>query len=304
MRARIACLLLCLAPTLGPAQSWDAESRWRFVSGGDDMGAYLAYLRDYPDSPHVAEARRRLEAFENVPPARLLTPSCAATLQARAGEMLASALSRPDGALYDAAVPEGFFLASPTLVVVPRGLAADQVPIEKKVFLTLMTNRGGKCLLMQRWSHGSGLPDDCRCAPADPDYRFPSPQVQAVFADYLRFQAIDQACVASGAASEADAVEAFFSESVSRREARAASLRSLAAAGPPLPADARAELEDLELALPALRRRDFPLLLRARQSGAVADMSPDQLQGLCGARFSGLLAEARRGLDAIAPALP
>jgi hypothetical protein len=301
---RFACLLLCLAPALASAQMWNAESRWEFVSGGDDMGAYLAYLREYPDSPHVAEARRRLEAFENIPPARLLTPSCAATLQSRAEEMLASALSGRDAARYDARVPDGHFLASPTLVVAPRGVAADQAPIEQKVFLTLMTNRDGRCLVMQRWSHGSGLPDDCRCEPADPDFRFPSPQVNAVFADYLRFQAIDQACVARGAVSEGGAVEAFLAESISRREARAASLRGRAAAGPALSEAEQAELEDLDLAIPDLARRDFPLLLQVRQAGAVAGMTPDQLQGLCGARFTGLLAEARRGLDDIAPAPP
>ncbi|MBP6627248.1 MAG: hypothetical protein KA187_07515, partial [Arenimonas sp.] len=114
------------------------------------------------------------------------------------------------------------------------------------------------------------------------------------------FQSIDQACVARGAASEGAAVDAFLAESISRREARAGSLRARAAAGPALSDDEQAQLEDLERAIPDLARRDFPLLLQVRQAGAVAGMTPDQLQGLCGARFSGLLAEARRGLDAIA----
>ncbi len=217
-----------------------------------------------------------------------------------------SFLNNSDSAVPGRAVasPTGHFLSSATLVVVPRGLAPDGVAIEKKVFLTLMTNRDGRCLLMQRWSHGSGLPDDCRCAPVDPGYRFPSPQVNAVFADYLRFQAIDQACRARGTPSEADTVEAFLAESIAHREARVASLRARAAAAAALSDAEQAELEDIELALPDLARRDFPLLLQVRQAGAVAGMTPDQLQGLCGARFTGLLAEARRSLDAIAPPPP
>jgi hypothetical protein len=299
MRALFAAILLSATVATALASPWNAQSRWEFISGDDDMGAYLAYLREYPDSPHVPEARRRLVAFENTPLARLDTPACAATLQARAEKMLAAALQDPARANHDAVVPEGYFLGSPTLVVVPRGQTLQATPIEDQLFLTLIASKSGGCTLMQRWSHGSGLPEECRCSPIDPGFRFPSALAQSVLADYVRFQSLNRVCVARGAPDQSADIEALLDASVARWEARAASIRARAAAGRPVLPTQEGEAEDIEHALIAMRGRDVPWQMRARQDGAVAAMSPDQLDGLCGGRLTGLLQQAREAVGRV-----
>ncbi|MFY2764363.1 hypothetical protein [Arenimonas sp. MALMAid1274] len=303
MRVLLLALGLSISPAMAQSALWDAESRWEFITGGDDIGAYVAYLRDYPDSPHVAEARARLEAFRNEPAARLDTPACAAVLQSRAESMLATAVEGHH-ASFDARVPADHFLSSSTLLVEPRGQAPGQAPIESRIYLTLTADTAGGCRLMHRWSIGSGLPQECRCSPRDPDYRAPSPVVAAVFSDLLRFKALNAACIARGQPDLSVEIQAFLAESIASREARAAALQARVASGGELSAAEQVEVDQILGALPALKAGDYPVGLADRQAGAVRDMTREQLDTLCAGRLPGIVAGARQAVGGEGPAQP
>ncbi len=298
-------LLLLLAISLGAgtadAQLWNAESRWRFVSEHGDVGDVQGYLFEYPDSAHTAEARARLAAFDNQPLGRMTTPTCAATVQARAESLLAGA-HRPERlANYALAVPAGHFLASPTLVLVPRGQTPETTPIEQHITLNLVATQTGGCTLMQRWSTGSGLPDECRCEPLASGHVFDSALARSILGEHAQLQTANAFCVARGAPDLDASIEAFLAESVAARVARADSIRRREAAGTFLLPTERGELEDLDHALPVLAARPAQPEAQAAQAAGLGNMTPEQLDGLCAGRLADRIIQARTGLLMIRP---
>ena len=281
---------LVLFPALalaGQSSLWNAESRWKFVSTQSDPGPIQAYLFDYPDSPHVAEARARLQASNQTPLARLTTPGCSAVLQERAQPILEQAVRADQRGMYDLNVPMDYFLTSPTLVVVPRGSNVDDTPIEKQLILNLVASNRGGCSIMERWSGGSGLPDECRCQPIDPAFRFPSGLAEQVLGEYAKLQAVNAFCMAHGADDLMPAIDGYYASAVDAYRLHANALRDGRPVNERQPAGESTELADFDEALLVLANKAARPKAYQQQEWTLGDMRPEQLDGLCRGRLKG-----------------
>jgi len=290
MRIRCLIVLLVLFPSLavaGQSSHWNAESRWKFVSTQSDPGPIQAYLFEYPESPHVAEARARLQARNHTPLARFTTPAWSTVLQQRAQPILASARRQDQRALYDLVVPTDHFLTSSTLVVVPRGGNVNDTPIEKQPILNLVANRRGGCSIMERWSGGSGLPDECQCQPIDPAFRFPSGLAEAVLGKYAKLQAVNTFCMARGADDLMPAIDGYHASAVDAYRLHANALRDGRPTGHRQPAREPTDLADFDEALLVLAHKATRPEACQQQVWTLGDMRPEQLDGLCRGRLKG-----------------
>lgn len=201
LNCRILALAIACLPLAASAQRKDLlsdDERWEWAAGSSDVGAPRTYLRSYPQGRHAAEARARLQAFDNKPLARLSTdtPECRKLLQDRVRSMLDQPVAREHMASYDFTVAGAdALLTRPSITFVPKGQTLESAPLEDRVTLNLIANRRGECVVMQRWSHGSGLPRQCGCAPVDPAHDFgPPPLAVGILKDQARMQAGAAVC--------------------------------------------------------------------------------------------------------------
>lgn len=286
MRPLLLASLLLFASTATPAQSRDdeAERRWEFVAGSD-VQYLVGFIRQYPDSPRVAQARAILEASDAAPLARLVdpAPACRALVDERARSLL-------DDDLKDTP-PAGYFESSPRWVAVPGGGDPAAAPIEQRFTLSLVASPAGECSLIIRWRYGSGLGDACRCEPIEPGYVFPSRLASRLLDEHARFRGGAQAC---GLPTEE--ADAYLAEATRAYGAKAAAQQARLEAGGTLFPTEEGEMKDIAHALSVLAKAgpDEGVALRER---ARVEALPDDVRGrFCGQALPGLMAEARMRL--------
>ncbi|WP_282608861.1 HEAT repeat domain-containing protein [Pelagibius sp. Alg239-R121] len=147
-----------------------------------DHGSLIAFIRDYPDSKHVPDARALLESSKIKYPATLPPnqPGCLAQIQRYAENHVKKTNDyrtkrhQENGAellQYDFNMPENPFSSSSTMELLPRNSVASEVKTEDRLHFDLIGrfnydqsgNFEKSCSLTYRFSgYGQGLPQ-CTC---------------------------------------------------------------------------------------------------------------------------------------------
>lgn len=276
------------------------EQRWESVRSSNDIGDMGAYLRSYPEGAHAEEARARLRAWDNRALARLVTdtPECRQAVQTRVRSMLTRPVAAGHMARYDWTPPgPGTLLDEPSFLVLPKGQTKDTARIEDWVQLNLVADRRGECIVMLRWSHGSGLPSSCRCTPRDPAYDFgPPPRAEGVLKDEARMQADVEMCQRDFALQGAAQLPQQYRElrvSLAREWSAAAKARR--AAGQALLPTEEDELLDWEESLPVLSKPGLHEAAYQQRQQWQTSQPRDQLAALCSGlvgRIEGLMSNS------------
>lgn len=305
LRLGIALGLLFAAPAGQAAGLVPDEERWRWAVSGNAGSDYLHYLRSYPEGRHADEARKRVQASRHGPLARLSTDTaeCRQVLQQRVKSMLWQPVGKERMTRYDFSAPDDALLAVPVLVIVPKGQTPETARIEDHVELNLVANRRGECTVMQRWSHGSGLPQSCRCTPLDAQHDFgPPPLAVGVLKDHARLVAGLDACGARldrGFANELPAKHLQLRIDMGRQ--LVTGMRARLAQGRTLYPTEQDELQSWEEALPYLvRTNDRHEGSYREHANWLAGRSPTELETYCASfqqryedRMTGLLVSSK-----------
>lgn len=297
---RIGLLTLGLIAALGGASAdessvnSDEAQRWAYASSGQDLNALKDFLGRYPASTHAPEARALLLKRRLQPQGKLVGggAKCASILDERAQSLLRGYPGSPQFAAYDFTIPPGYLAQNSTLEFRPHGVVSEQVPLEDVIALDVIAQRNGGCSLHLRWGIGSGLPDDCRCAPLDASYVFESRLANQVLTGYSQFQGANSVCAANGADQRED-IEAYLDEWIAARTRWLQATRDRQQRKETVYPSEAGEADETEFALPQVRERKVQQEAFDTARRAVAAKAPDQLGPYCREELPKLIENAR-----------
>ena len=297
---RIGLLTLGLIAVIGSASadgssvSSDEARRWAYAADGQDLNALKDFLGRYPDSAHAPEARALLLKRRLQPQGKLVSGGarCANILDERAQGLLRGYPGSPQFAAYDFTIPPGLLAQNSTLEFRPHGMSPEHVQIEDVIALDVIAQRNGGCSLHLRWDIGSGLPDDCRCAPLDASYVFESRLAKQVLTGYSQLQGANSVCAANGT-DQREVIEAYLDEWIAARTRWLQATRDRQQRKETVYPSEAGEADETEFALPQVRERKVQQEAFDTARRAIAARAPDQLGPYCREELPKLIENAR-----------
>lgn len=255
------------------------------------------FLVAHPDSKYMDEGRAILDAKRVRPPGKLVEGGkrCAALVEERARGLVERYAKIDKFADYDFTIPNGYFEQHPTIEFAPRSVPADQVNLEHLVALDLVAKQNGKCTMMNRWRMGTGLPDECQCAPVDPDFVFQSKLAKQVLTRYSQLLGANAACAQVDVSYESD-IEGYLDDWIAGNGKWLQAVRDKQARGEVVYPSERGEAEQVEFAIPQVEQKTLDKLQFNDARRNIGAKDETQLSAYCREQLPEFVKRARMGV--------
>jgi hypothetical protein len=272
----------------------DEAQRWTYAAGGQDLDALKDFLGRFTESTHAPEARALLLKRRLQPQGKLVGggAKCATILDERARSLLRGYPESPRFAAYDFTISPGFLARNSSLEFRPHGVSSERVQIEDVIALDVIAQRNGGCSLHLRWDIGSGLPDDCRCAPLDATYVFESRLARQVLTGYSQLQGANSVCAANGV-DHREHIEAYLDEWIAARTRWLQATRDKQQRKETVFPSEAGEADETEFALPQVREKTLQPEAFDTARRAAAARTLERLGPYCREELPELIENAR-----------
>ncbi|MBN8504575.1 MAG: hypothetical protein J0L58_08850 [Burkholderiales bacterium] len=290
-------LLLLGGVAWASAQPAEEGRRWALVRDHGQVSDMQSFLGQFPDSAHAPEVRARLMAKQLQPLSKLAAggAACVAVIQERGESLLKGYRTKPAYQGMALNIDAAQIATTGSQEFLPAGQARFADRPEAALALDLVARRHGACVLMQRFSSGSGLPEACRCEPLDAGYRFESALAKAVLSEYSQYRGAQAACsgVAPVPAERSALIEGFLDDWINGYSRWLQAVQARQQRGANLLPSELGQAEDVGYALPQVRERTLLAPEFERAQKAIAERPTEQREAYCAQDLPARVEQAR-----------